>query len=230
MGLGQSGEQMPTRAKQKNKVLKPRIKIRYGIAEWYGRSIVRLTPDDRQELARVQAVEKGKRPHLVCPFRSTPENRVPCTKAGGVCSLRRYELHEETGRITWPTGKGGNLVTICPHRFKQGGLIYRWIGEEVLGCRDPLIVGEVGFLEQESLAGRDRAGGAYLEDVGRIDNVLVHPSRVPLHWVPLEVQAVYFSGPSMSKEFAALRASHKDALPFPAAIRRPDYRSSDRHH
>jgi hypothetical protein len=217
---------MPTRAKQKKKVPKPRTKVRYGIAEWYGRSFVRLTPDDRQELARVQAVEKGKRPHFTCPFRSTPESRVPCTKAGGVCSLRHYELHEETGRITWPTRKGGNLATICPHRFKQGGLIYGWIGEEVLGCPDPLIVGEVGFLEQETPAGGDKAGGAYLEDVGRIDNVLVHPSRVPLHWVPLEIQAVYFSGPSMSKEFAALRASHKNAPPFPAAIRRPDYRSS----
>jgi hypothetical protein len=166
---------MPTPAKQNNKALKPRTKIRYGIAEWYGRSFVRLTPDDRQELARFQAAEKGKRPHPACPFRSTPESRVLCTKAGGVCSLRRYELHEETGRITWPTGKGGDLVTICPHRFKQGGLIYRWIGEEVLGCPDPLIVGEVGFLQQESPAGRDKAGAAYLEDVGRIDTCLFIP-------------------------------------------------------
>jgi hypothetical protein len=217
---------MPTRAKQKNKVVKPRTKVRYGIAEWYGRSFVRLTPEDRQELARVQAVEKTRRPRFACPFRSTPENGVLCTKAGGVCTLRRYELDEETGRITWPTSEGGNLVTICPHRFKQGGFIYGWIGEEVLGCPDPLIVGEVGFLEQESPAGQDGAGGAYLEDVGRIDNVLVHPSKVPLHWVPLEIQAVYFSGPSMSKEFAALRVSGRSALPFPTAIRRPDYRSS----
>ena len=182
---------------------------------------MRLTPDERQELARVQALEKGKRPHLACPFRSTAEDRVLCAKAGGVCSLRHYELHEETGRISWPAGKGGNLVTICPHRFKQGGLIYRWVGEEVLGCPDPLVVGEVGFLEQESPAGRGEVGGAYLEDVGRIDNVLVHPSRVPLHWVPLEIQAVYFSGPSMSREFTALRVSHRSALPFPVAIRRP---------
>jgi hypothetical protein len=212
--------------KESSKMPKPRIKIRYGIGEWYGRSFVRLTPGDRQELARLQNLPKTKKPEFVCPFRSTPESRVLCTKPGGVCSLRYYQLDEQTGRITWPAGKGTHLVTICPHRFKQGGLIYKWIGEDVLGCSDPLIVGEVGFLEQVGAADHHKTGAAYTEDVGRIDNVLVHSSMEPLQWVPLEIQAVYFSGPSMSKEFGSLRASRKNAVPFPAAIRRPDYRSS----
>jgi hypothetical protein len=135
-------------------------------------------------------------------------------------------LEEETKRVSWPAGEASHLVTTCPHRFKQGGFIFNWIGESLLACRDPLIVGEVGFLEQESGPSRSGAKPADAEDVGRIDNVLVHPSRDPLHWTALEIQAVYFSGPSMSREFAVLRKSRKKAPPFPVAIRRPDYRSS----
>lgn len=46
-----------------------------------------------------------------------------------------------------------------------------------------------------------------------------------MHWCALEIQAVYFSGSSMSREFRMLALS-AGALPFPAANRRPDYRSS----
>jgi len=217
---------MSTKRKEKARAGTPSIKTRYGIGEWYGRSFVRLTPEERRELARAQALEKGRRPQFACPFRSTSGNQVPCAKPGGVCSLRRYQLNEETQRVSCPTGESSHLVTTCPHRFKQGGLIFNWIGETLLGCHDPLVVGEVGFLGQDSAPSAGDARAADPEDVGRIDNVLVHPSRDPLSWVALEIQAVYFSGPSMSKEFGVLRGSGKQALPFPVGIRRPDYRSS----
>ena len=125
-----------------------------------------------------------------------------------------------------PSGDGSHLVTTCPHRFKQQGLIFTSIAETLLGCPEPLIVGEVGFLEQETISTRGNAKATDGEDVGRIDNVLVHPTRDPLQWTALEIQAVYFSGPSMSSEFTAIRKSRAKGLLFPAATRRPDYRSS----
>jgi len=212
--------------KEKNRAGQPRIKTRYGIGEWYGRSFVRLSSEERRELARVQALEKRKRPQFACPFRSTPPNQTVCAKPGGVCSLRLYQIDEETERVSVPSGDGSHLVTTCPHRFKQGGLIFSWVAETLLGCPQPLIVGEVGFLEQETVTTRGNAKAADAEDVGRIDNVLVLPARDPLHWSALEIQAVYFSGPSMSKEFSAITKWRRKGLPFPAAIRRPDYRSS----
>jgi len=212
--------------REKNRAGRPRIKTRYGIGEWYGRSFVRLQPEERRELARVQTLEKRQRPQFACPFRSTPANQILCTKRGGVCSLRLYELDEETARVSAPTREGNQLVTTCPHRFKQERLIFTWIAETLLGCPEPLIVGEVGFLEQEIISTRGNAKATDAEDVGRIDNVLVHPTRDPLHWTALEIQAVYFSGLSMSREFTAIRKSRGKGLLFPVAIRRPDYRSS----
>ena len=217
---------MSAKGKHKKKAETPSIKTRYGIGEWYGRSFVRLASEQRREQARIQALKKDRRPKFVCPFRSTPENQVLCTKAGGVCSLRRYQFDEETQRVSWPVGEDSHLVTTCPHRFKQGGFIFNWIGETLLGCPKPLIVSEVGFLGQESVPNGDDPGGADAEDVGRINSVLVHPSKDPLSWAALEIQAVYFSGPSMSREFAVMGRSSNQALPFPVGIRRPDYRSS----
>src|SRR5204863_1798236 len=61
---------------------------------------------------------------------------------------------------------------------------------------------------------------------GRIDNVLVHTTRDPMHWCALEIQAVYFSGAAMGREFKLVQTFTGEGLPFPAANRRPDYRSS----
>jgi hypothetical protein len=61
-------------------------------------------------------------------------------------------------------------------------------------------------------------------DVGRIDMVLVRPNSDPLQWCALEVQAVYFSGKSMSNDFTALARSPEEI--FPPVQRRPDFRSS----
>lgn len=217
---------MSRKPNAKDKAGMPIIKTRYGIGERYGKSFVRLSPEKRRELARIQTLKKGKRPKINCPFRSASGIQVPCAKPGGVCSLRHYQLDEETRRVSWPTGGDGLLVTTCPHRFKQGGLIFNWIGETLLECPDPLIVSEVGFLAQEGVPIAGAPEAIEPQDVGRIDSVLVHPSKDPLTWAALEIQAVYFSGPSMSKEFAVLRGPINQMLPLPVAIRRPDYRSS----
>lgn len=87
-----------------------------------------------------------------------------------------------------------------------------------------MVVREIGFLQQivEEPQEMNKNG----DDVGRIDNVLVHPDLESLRWCALEIQAVYFSGSSMAKEFKAIAASQTDELLFPAAQRRPDFRSS----
>ena len=60
---------------------------------------------------------------------------------------------------------------------------------------------------------------------GKVDMVVAHDGNGQLKWCGLEIQAVYFSGPGMRSEFARLRASNEN-LPFPDAVRRPDWRSS----
>lgn len=202
-------------AERKRGERKPRG--RYGIGEWYGHSFIRLAPSDRKRLASIQAIEKKDRAKIPCPFRSTAGNEVWCTKEGGVCSLRLYQQAPGTQVVV----QAGPLVATCPYRFQQNGTIYRWIGETLLGHSGPVIVGEVGFLKQDVAASSGES-----EDVGRIDNVLVHPTHEPMSWCALEIQAVYFSGASMSKEFRMLRTLMTRALPLPAAHRRPDYRSS----
>ena len=56
--------------------------------------------------------------------------------------------------------------------------------------------------------------------------MLVHPSRNPIDWCALEIQAVYFSGKSMRNEFTMLAATEMETLAYPAKHRRPDWRSS----
>jgi len=190
-----------------------REQFRYGIGEWYGRSFVHLTPDERRALATNPGVP-------ACPFRSTPDVALPCNKKGGVCSLRLYR-RDPTGTVAAIDDDRGAIRTLCPNRFLQERTIFSWVGQELLGTETPLIVGEVGFLE-----GVPAEEGAEGDDVGRIDHVLVHPDADPLRWSALEIQAVYFSGQSMGREFVAIAQHDGETLPFPAAHRRPDYRSS----
>ena len=196
---------------------------RHGIGEWFGHSFVRLTADQRQSFALESA---KKRPTLECPFRASclrfdpravPGKGTNCTKAGGVCSLREYRKIRIGHHVT--VEAAGSLRTTCPYRFLQDGAIFMWIGGEILGHSSPLVVREIEFLEARG------ATTAEAKEVGYIDNVLVHPTRHPIHWCALEIQAVYFSGASMGPEFAALR-DDRSALPFPVADRHPDYRSS----
>lgn len=192
-------------------------KTRYGIGEWYGQLADRVTLTQRRHHAELQALSKQERPKLPCPFR-TPRM---CNKEGGVCSLRLYKHLSDTKPCKRVSGEEGSLRTTCPNRFYEASTVFEWVGEVVLHKRNPSIVGEVGFLEQECSPGAGQG-----ENVGRIDCILVDQETHPLNWCALEMQAVYFSGDSMRKEFAQLRDFHGQGLPFPSGKRHPDYRSS----
>ncbi len=167
---------------------------------------------------------------MPCPFKpkigGSPQ---PCHKAGGVCSLKLYEMGDE-GRGLPTAGPGGSLRILCPSRFRQDDLLERWIGATLLETESPVAVGEVAFLKSESVAelseAPDPEDADEPENVGRIDSVLIHPDRNPLHWCAVEIQAVYFSGNEMGSEFKLAGAYAGDGAPFPAKTRRPDYRSS----
>ncbi|MGH9773016.1 MAG: NotI family restriction endonuclease [Candidatus Acidiferrales bacterium] len=192
--------------------------LRFGIGEWYGVPLTALSAGERHKLADAQRLRKAEQPAFRCPFQAAAN----CNKPGGVCSLRLYEKSARTGEVTPATGEPGQLRTVCPARFEEGQLIYRWVGETILGSGDPLILGEIGFLESPS----SPEIVATPADVGRIDRVLVVSNSRPLSWCALEVQAVYFQGRAMKNDFTAIRNHAGDALPFPNVLRRPDYRSS----
>ena len=179
---------------------------RFGIGEWYGHSLVGLTREERH----AYAAGTGSHP---CPFRM---GGGPCTKRGGVCSFR---LYENVGDTAVPlSGPAIGLRVLCPRRFEQDMSIFQWVGETILGTSTPEIVTEIGFLRAEDT-------NAF---VGRIDMILANQGAGPgqLNWCALEIQAVYFSGPSMREEFRRIRADEHESPPFPGRIRRPDYRSS----
>jgi hypothetical protein len=198
---------------------------RFGIGEWYGRSFVSLPPSIRQHYAEIQFAENPTIP--ACPFLSRENSHVPCWKEGGVCSLRLYERALD-GKVL-PASDAGTLRCTCPSRFEQNSAIYDWIGETLLGNSTAVPIGQVNFLERMPLMrNRPNPGEEQIkaEEVGRIDNVLIVPNSEPLLWCPVEIQAVYFSGRRMELEFESLRAEVAPEIPFPAAHRRPDYRSS----
>lgn len=121
-------------------------------------------------------------------------------------------------------GKQGGFRATCPYRFHESLDVFKWVGETILDDPDPLLVGEVGFLEAGATTDND--GG---DDVGRIDMVLVSNKTVkgaPMAWAALEIQAVYFSGNAMKGEFEAFKDDAVEWVIYPAGKRRPDYRSS----
>ncbi|MBI3947560.1 MAG: hypothetical protein HY321_16675 [Armatimonadetes bacterium] len=199
---------------------------RWGIDEWYGRSFVLLTREERRELAALQAKPKRDRPVKRCPFRSRPGLDVACSKEGGVCSIRAYRRAGTSEQASVGEGEVGDLCTTCPYRFAEAGEVYRWIGGKLLGDESPIVVSEIGFLEREGGDEPDAEDAVLREDVGRIDSVLARGGGEILSWCALELQAVYFSGTSMSQDFRAIAAYQGDGVPFPAGRRRPDYRSS----
>lgn len=121
----------------------------------------------------------------------------------------------------------GPLITTCPMRFLEADRIYQWIGSTLLQTSEPLILSQIGFLDRlRPTPEPDMDEDDAHDFIGRIDNVLVHPSRIPMDWCAVELQAVYFSGKSMRQEFNMLSRQQGAAMPFPAAHRRPDWRSS----
>ena len=201
-----------------------RLQSRFGIGEWNGKPFTDISPQQRRHFAEIQFMPQGKRPPQQCNFLSSPGASVPCWKVGGVCSLRKYDWFPGTGAISVSLGEG-TLRTTCPSRFEEDGRIYRWIGEVILNTPDARPIGQVSFLQRAPLIGMkdDQLSGR--EEVGRIDNVLIVPDTTPLQWCAVEIQAVYFSGDSMKRDFERILEGG-DALPFPVGIRRPDYRSS----
>src|SRR5690242_18149669 len=172
---------------------KPKTRTRYSIGEWYGKGFETINFADRFQLAKTEQ-ELDALTGLPCPFQI--EGAI-CNKKGGVCSLRAYE---QTG--DGPVLGKGPIITTCPLRFLQSETIFKWVGEKLLGTSEPLVLGEIGFLDrlrpQDQVQDEDTDNRDF---IGRIDNVLVHPNKEPLDWCALELQAVYFSGKSMRNEF-----------------------------
>ena len=199
------------------KLRKPKIRNRYSIGEWYGAGLEALTPAERFQRARIES-EANEIIGATCPF----QHAAKCNKKGGVCSLRQYQqLGDE------PVTGVGPVITTCPQRFLEADTIFQWVGETLLQTKEPVILSEVGFLDRLRPEPSQQEEDEDSRDfIGRIDNVLVHPSRQPMDWCALELQAVYFSGKSMTNEFKMLAEQEAGFLPFPAKHRRPDWRSS----
>lgn len=180
---------------------------RYGIAEWFGRPFLDLPSAERRQLAEKALGDLAGQPP--CPFQT---GQPTCSKAGGVCSLQRYE--DDDGRI-------GNAVEMpvvtCPRRFEEGRLLPNWLAGLVgFPLGEAMLAREVPFMESSRTA----------KAAGKIDLVLARVKPSTLTWYGLEIQAVYFSGTGMQSQFELLRDDAGDRPPFPDAQRRPDWRSS----
>lgn len=215
------------------KILRPR----YGIAEWYGKDICKMSPAERQNcglLAIKQDATEGAINAPICPFLSTLIPNARCNKAGGVCSIRKYAFGTEATGVPID---GDEVVTVCPLRFLQpiedGKSLFAWISDKMLGLLNPIIVKETPFLRKISDTQRPAETREMMEEeeekkAGRIDWITVAPDSLnatELDWCAVETQALYFSGSKMSLEFEAY-ASGLNPVLFPKGKRRPDYRSS----
>ena len=205
---------------------------RFGVGEWFGKLFSAMTLEERIRCVEASKARR-KEDRLTCPFKfSSNGGDQPCTKQSGVCSLRLYHRDEE-GEVHPYQGNQGALRCLCPHRFKELGAVNEWIGEELLGTKSPLAVGEVPFLKPDVLGSGSFLAESTMEQieeeggsVGRIDNVLIHPDLSYLRWCAVEMQAVYFSGPALSDDYSIFVDPGIAGIPFPGKIRRPDYRSS----
>jgi hypothetical protein len=178
---------------------------RYGIGELFGENLEGLSWNDIQRLGHLALESEKPKP---CRFRGSS-----CHKAGGVCTLR---LYEKRGEMALPCSD--DLVTICPSRFLENGIVFSWVAREILKAASPIVLSELPFLVSKS--------GKREKPVGKIDNVLVVPKRGHLNWCALEMQAVYFSGKAMRSDFNLMKNLRKEGIPFPTEQRRPDFRSS----
>ncbi len=193
----------------------PKTKARYSIAEWYGRAIQNIPAAERVAMAQ-REVDAEELTGVQCPF-----TLGVCNKKGGVCSIQAYEV---TG--PGPVTLRPPPVCVCPNRFAEAHTVFPWVAETILGTKEPIDLAEIGFLNRfrPDIEGEPEPGAR--DFIGRIDSVLIHPTRTPLDWCALEIQAVYFSGKSMMQEFKAISKSTSAELEYPAAQRRPDWRSS----
>jgi hypothetical protein len=225
---------MPTERPSKKVARKPAP--RYGIAEWFGKDITCMTPEERQRFGTLAAKQDRDRSLAgapECPFLSELIPGARCNKAGGVCSFRKYGPSGETV-------VGDQIVTMCPSRFLQtvgpDKSLFSWISEKMLDIPSATVVKETPFLRSTADAplkfkahkSQDGENKENEKKAGRIDWILVNPRSIDvgeLEWCAVETQALYFSGKRMRLEFDAY-ASRPSPVLFPVGKRRPDYRSS----
>lgn len=238
---------MPSK-KPKTKKPKP-DPVYYGIAEWFGKDITTMTPEERQHFGQLAGRQKSLKkkdrktapPPPICPFLSNLIPGSPCNKKGGVCSIRKYAKGPDGSAITH---RGEKIATVCPSRFLQslpgGKSLFAWVAEKMLDVSNPIVVKETPFLRTVPNKKIPPALAADLEQseeeeeaeegkkAGRIDWILLDPATMEAadpKWCAVETQAVYFSGDQMWPDFEAYE-SQPGPLLFPAGRRRPDYRSS----
>jgi hypothetical protein len=195
---------MPQTSKKKEK----RPILRYGTGELYGFDFSSLQPD------RIQTLANASFKSQPCPFRGSGN---ACNKLGGVCTLRLYS-NTDSGIAAV---QNVSLVATCPSRFYDAGTALSWVGRTLIDTDAPLILTELPFL-MSIMPGEATDPST----VGKIDMVLLHPETTTLRWCALEVQAVYFSGAAMSRDFSIMKKWQGPGLPFPQGIRRPDFRFS----
>lgn len=214
---------------------------RYGIAEWFGKDIAALSPEERQEFGRIAIMREDTRNLSAppfCPFLSSVIPESKCNKAGGVCSIRQYTQNQD-GSGT-PV-QGDKIVTVCPIRFLQPlneeDTLFLWIAEKLLGISDATVVKETPFLRKildvplevgSEVIDSDQETEDDKKRAGRIDWLLVNPKTMDsseLEWCAVETQSLYFSGNKMRLEFQAYADAPSPIL-YPVGKRRPDFRSS----
>jgi hypothetical protein len=123
------------------KTKNPKNRQRYSIGETYGTGFESLTSAQRFEGAKLAKTEFETR-KLVgasCPF----QKKAKCIKKGGVCSIRLYQQPGDG-----PVAGVGPIITTCPQRFLESETICRWIGELLLGTKEPVILSQLGFLDR----------------------------------------------------------------------------------
>lgn len=184
-----------------------RITATFGASELFGRAVVSLEPEEMRRLALTSHKE------IQCPFKT---NAASCIKKSGVCSIAVFEQASED-QVTVK----GLPVSLCPNRFLERDMVYKWVGQTLLGTSEPKVIAELPFL----IASKEESGPKQ-DKVGQIDSVLVSPQSGELKWCALEMQAVYFSGSNMGGDLAKFREWTGTGFPFPTGRRHPDFRSS----
>lgn len=225
---------------------------RYGIAEWYGKDITIMTVDERKffgEIAYAQATDKEPSHLPPCPFLGSIAPDAMCNKSGGLCSMRPYTRGEKFRDADFKDKKNRVVElfegcpkteispsTMCPLRFLEDSIVFKWVGQVMLNTDTPLVVKETPFLKKlKSVAEVDNATSVKNDEeaedkkrAGRIDWILVDPASAAtnhLKWCAVETQGVYFSGTKMEREFQVLAEDGTHVL-YPVGNRRPDYRSN----
>lgn len=200
----------------------------WGIGEWFGHPIESLTPQQKQEFAKAAIQKHGHLDH-VCPFKTTPTVSIPCSKEGGVCSIRLYN-EGQTAVLGIDQHKP---ATVCPSRFleevsTQNGAsdIFREIADKLFGSDSRYtVVREVGFLYSLDKAGTPQTDRL---PAGRVDWVIMRGDGTDenLEWAAIETQAVYFSGTKMETTFKKYLSTGDLPDEGDNVTRRPDWRSS----